>query len=146
MKRLQVTNCFINTWLVFFSVALCFWQGCGVGGKISDSDLSKISDSDYLLLRERNLAVKINGNRVAQQEIPVSTKVSKEIITFQHEFPILECDVKDDPIGHPESDKKNPTQTPPKNLKLLTTPAPQPWFLGSLFIERDEAANGKIQT
>jgi len=27
-------------------------QGCGVGGKISDSDLSKISDSDSLTQRE----------------------------------------------------------------------------------------------
>jgi len=32
------------------------------------------------------LAVKINGNRGAQQEISVSTKVSKEIVPFQQEF------------------------------------------------------------
>jgi len=32
------------------------------------------------------LAVKINGNRGAQQEIFVSTKVSKEIVPFQQEF------------------------------------------------------------
>jgi len=55
------------------------------------------------------LDVKINGNRGAQQEISVSTKVSKEIVPFQQEFPILECDVKNDPIGYPESesDKKS---------------------------------------
>jgi len=29
------------------------------------------------------LAVKINGNRGAQQEISISTKVSKEILPFQ---------------------------------------------------------------
>jgi len=34
------------------------------------------------------LDVKINGNRGAQQEITVSTKVSKEIVAFQQEFPI----------------------------------------------------------
>jgi len=61
-------------------------QGCGVAGKISDSDLSKISDS--LTQSEWNLAVKINGNRGAQQEISVSTKVSNEIVPFQQEFPI----------------------------------------------------------
>jgi len=33
------------------------------------------------------LTVKINGNRGAQQEICVSTKVSKEIVQFQQEFP-----------------------------------------------------------
>jgi len=34
------------------------------------------------------LAVKINGNRDTQQEISVS-KVSKEIVPFEQEFPIL---------------------------------------------------------
>jgi len=33
------------------------------------------------------LAVKINGNCGAQQEIFLSTKVSKEIVPFQQEFP-----------------------------------------------------------
>jgi len=33
------------------------------------------------------LSVKIIGNRGAQQEISVSTKVSKEIVAFQQEFP-----------------------------------------------------------
>jgi len=32
----------------------------------------------------------------------VSTKVSKEIVPFQQEFPIQECDVENDPIGHPQ--------------------------------------------
>jgi len=34
------------------------------------------------------LAVKINGNCGAQQEIYVSTKASKEIVPIQQEFPI----------------------------------------------------------
>jgi len=34
------------------------------------------------------LAVKINGNGGAQQEISVSAKFSKEVVTFQQEFPI----------------------------------------------------------
>jgi len=34
------------------------------------------------------LAVKINGNRGTQKEISDSTKVSKEIVSFQQEFPI----------------------------------------------------------
>ena len=59
-------------------------QGSAVGGKISNSDLSKNSDSDFLKFptpdsdlskiynsdstqREWNLAVKINGNRGAQR-------------------------------------------------------------------------------
>jgi len=33
------------------------------------------------------LAVNINGNRGAQQEIFGSTKVSKEIVPLQQEFP-----------------------------------------------------------
>jgi len=60
------------------------YQVCGVGDKISDSnsDLPKISDSDFPKIptpnqREWNLVVKINGNRGSQQEISVSTKVSK---------------------------------------------------------------------
>jgi len=34
------------------------------------------------------LAVTINGNRGTKQEISDSTKVSKEIVSFQQEFPI----------------------------------------------------------
>jgi len=34
------------------------------------------------------LTVKVNGNHGAQQEISISTKVSKEIVPFQQEFPI----------------------------------------------------------
>jgi len=49
------------------------------------------------------LAVQINGNCGKQQEITVSTKVSNEIVPFQQEFPILECDVRNDPTGHRES-------------------------------------------
>jgi len=40
------------------------------------------------------LAVKINGNHGAQQEIFVSTNVSKETALFQQELPTSECDVK----------------------------------------------------
>jgi len=43
---------------------------------------------DSLTLRDRNLAVKINGNRDAQQEISVSTKDSKEFVSCQQEFPV----------------------------------------------------------
>jgi len=49
---------------------------------------------------------KINWNRGTQQEIFVSTEVLKEIVPFQQECPIWECDVKNDRTGHPESDKK----------------------------------------
>jgi len=65
------------------------------------------------------LAVKVNGNRGAQQEF----SVSKEIVPFQQEFPIKESNVKNDPVEHPDSvsDKKT-TSTPPKNLGLHTTP------------------------
>jgi len=52
------------------------------------------------------LDVKINGSHGAQQEISVSIKVSKEILPFPQGYPFKECDVKNDPIGHPESDKK----------------------------------------
>jgi len=34
------------------------------------------------------LAVNINGNRGTQQEISVSTRVSKEIVPFQQKFRI----------------------------------------------------------
>ena len=118
-------------------------QGCGVGGKMSHSDLSKISDSDSLTWsewssavdnfaatstqwkswytaiicfkfqnklyhfkqgcggvggersasnsltsREWNPVVTFDGNRGTQQETSDSTKVSKEIVPFQQEFPI----------------------------------------------------------
>ena len=59
-----------------------YHQGCGVGGKVSESDLSKISDFDSLTSWKRNLTVKISGNRGAQQVISVSTKVSKELYHF----------------------------------------------------------------
>jgi len=49
------------------------------------------------------LAVKINGNRGAQQEISVSRKVSKEIVQFQQELPNLRVGCENDSIGLPES-------------------------------------------
>jgi len=63
-----------------------------------------MSDSDSLTKWEGNLAVKINRNGGAQQEISGSTKVSKEIEAFQHEFPIWEGDVKNEAIAYPESE------------------------------------------
>jgi len=48
----------------------------------------------------------INGNRGAQQEFSVSMKASKEIEQFQQEFLTWECNVKNNSIGLPESDKK----------------------------------------
>jgi len=60
------------------------------------------------------LAVKINGNCGAQQEISVSTKVLKEIVPFQQKFPTWECDVKNNPIGRLESDKKFRLRLHPK--------------------------------
>jgi len=104
---------------------MTYYHGCGVGGKISDSDsnsdlskisdsdfskfptpdsgLSKISDSRHLNIKDWNLAVKINGNRVAQHETSVSTKVSKEIVQFQQELPNLRVGCENDPSGLPES-------------------------------------------
>jgi len=55
---------------------------------------------------ERIVAVKINGNRGAQQEISVSKKVSIDIAPFQQKFPFQEYYVKNDPTGHLKSGKK----------------------------------------
>jgi len=41
---------------------------------------------------------------VVHSKKSVSTKVSKEIAPFQQEFPISKCDIKNDPVGHPESE------------------------------------------
>jgi len=43
---------------------------------------------------------------VVHSKKSASTKLSKEVVPFQQEFPTQDCDVKIDPIGHPESDKK----------------------------------------
>jgi len=58
------------------------------------------------------LAVKINGNRGAEQEISDSTKVSKAIVPFQHEFSITECDIKNDPIRFSESQSDTKIRLP----------------------------------
>jgi len=64
----------------------------------------------------------------------VSTKVSNEIVPFQQEFPILECDVKNDPSRHPESDKKNPTPKPtPSVVRNPTQTPPKTFRLRNLF-------------
>jgi len=97
----------------------CSGQGCGVGGKISDFDSNsdpckisdsphrpfQISDSDPLTLKEWNLAVKINGNRGAQQEICFNKSFNRNC-TILTGIPNLRSDVKNDPIEHLESDKK----------------------------------------
>jgi len=59
------------------------------------------------------LAVKINGNRGAQQEICFN-KSFKINCTISTGIPNFGVWYKNDPIGHPESesDKKNPTPAP----------------------------------
>jgi len=80
------------------------------------------------------LTVKINGNCGAQQEISVSTKVSKEIVPFEQEFAVQECDVKNDPIEllESKSNKEIRLRLPMVleiRLQLLSTPTQQPWSL-----------------
>jgi len=43
---LLIQNYLIPTWLLLRKKYLHFYQGCEVRGKMSDSNLSKISDSD----------------------------------------------------------------------------------------------------
>ena len=43
---------------------------------------------------------------VVHSKKSLSIKVSKEIEPFPQEYPFKKCDVKNDPIGHPELDKK----------------------------------------
>jgi len=76
------------------------------------------------------LAVKIYGNRGAPKEISVSTKVSKEVVPFQQEFPIKECDVKNDPTPIP-SVVGNPT--PPKNLRFRNPGVKTNYTAGEVF-------------
>jgi len=68
-------------------------RGCGVGGKMSNFDLSKISDSESLTLRLRewSLAVK-NSEQLAMewksgymQEFSVSTKIWKNMYDFNRD-------------------------------------------------------------
>jgi len=80
------------------------------------------------------LTVKINGNSGAQQEISVSTKVSKEIVPFEQEFAVQECDVKNDPteLLESKSNKEIRLRLPMLlgiRLQLLSTPTQQPWSL-----------------
>jgi len=82
---------------------------------------------------------------VVHSKNSVSTKVSKEIVPFQQEFPTLACDVKKwsnwtSGVG---VGQKSPTPTPsvvrdptpPKNLRHLTTPQPlwKPWNFSFLW-------------
>jgi len=59
----------------------------------------------------------------------VSTKVSKEIVPFQQEFPTEEFDVKSYPIRHPKSEKKIRLRVL-LGIRLLTTLTSQPCFEG----------------
>jgi len=69
------------------------------------------------------LAVKINGNRGTQQEFFVSTKVLKEIVPFQQEFPIWEFDAKMIQLDiRSRSRTKNPTPTSSIVRNLTLTP------------------------
>jgi len=58
----------------------------------------------------------------------VSIKISKEIMQFQQEFSIWECDVKNDPIRHPESDKKSDSQCCSESDFTQKPPTPRPWY------------------
>ena len=111
------------------------YQGCGVGGKTSDSDLSKISDSDSSTWREWNFDVKINGSRGAQQEI-CSNKSFKRIYTISAGIPNLGMWRKNDPIGHPDSEKKSDSdsQCCYESGSTQKPPTPRPWCLHHSFI------------
>jgi len=69
------------------------------------------------------LAVKINGNRGAQQEISVSTKGSKEIEPFQQGFPNLRMWCKKWSNWTSGVGQKNP----------IPTSAPQTWLRHRVF-------------
>jgi len=56
---------------------------------------------------------------VVHSKKSVSTKISKEIVPFQEKFPTYECNVKNNPIGHPESDKKIRLRLRNPGLKAL---------------------------
>ena len=97
--------------------------------------LSKISDSDSSTKREWNSAVKINGNRGAQQEITVSASFKRNC-TISTGIPNLgvwckkwsnrTSGVAVRQRNPTPSVVRNPNPTPRKKLRFLTTPAPQP--------------------
>ena len=128
-KRSSMRKNSHNKWPKFFSgkfgdIRAKIHQGCGVGGKISDSDsnsdLSKISDSDSWTQKEWNLTVKnhwkswcIARNLCFNKSFKRSCTISTGILNLG-----VHCDVKNDPIGHPESESENKsdsdsTQKPP---------------------------------
>ena len=90
---------------------ICCVQGCGVGGKISYSRLRPFHNFQPIPTREhkRNKIRLLKSveivvySKKSQQD---STKVSKEINHFNRNSRFRECDVKNDPSGPPESDKK----------------------------------------
>ena len=127
-------GCYLNVRTLHNKNFLYRNQGCGVGGKSdSNSDLSKIFESHSLTSTEWNLTVKINENRGAQQEISVSTKVSKEI-TISTGIPNLgvwcnkwfnwTCEVGVGQKNPTPSVVRNPIPNPPRNIRFrLRNPA-----------------------
>jgi len=131
-------------------ISRCYEQGCGVGGKMCDSnsDLSKISDSDSLISREWSLAV----NNFVVTSTQCKSWYTARIICFNKRFG-RNCTVSKwiPNLGlwwkklihlNCRSMTQNPTPTPtptpsvvrnpspPKNLRLpaTPTPTPQPWY------------------
>jgi len=76
--------------------------------------------------------VKINGNRGAQQETLFQQKFQKKLYYFNRNsqfrtvMQMIQLDIRSRTKNPTPSVVRNPTPTPPKNLRLLTTPTPQP--------------------
>jgi len=118
-----------------------FYQACGVGGTISNSnsDLSKFPTpilpfrNFWLLnIKEWYLAVKINRNCGAQQEISVSTKVSKET-TISTGITKLRVWLKKWSNWTSGVRQKNPTLTPSVVRNLTPTPPKNLWLRNPAF-------------
>jgi len=91
------------------SINKSYQWGCDVWGKISDSD-SRFRLFQNFRLRLLNtkgmkFGCQVNGNRGAQQESSVSNKGFKRNCSISTGIPNLRMWCKNDPIGHPESDK-----------------------------------------
>jgi len=122
-------------------------QGCGVGSKISESDVSKISDSNFPKFPTPTPQHK--GNEIWLLK-PTEIVVHSKKFMFQQKFQkklwnfnrnsqfksmvwkIIQLDIRSrtkNPTPIPGV-VSNPTPTPHKNLRLLVTltptPAPQP--------------------
>jgi len=136
LARLQAIYNLTTSREAEYATLSCFDQGCGVGGKTSDSPPFQNFRPRLLNIswREWNLAVKINGSLGTQQEISDSTKVSKNCT--------ISTGIPDLGIGHPESDKKIRLRLPVLlgiRLRLLTTPTLDPgsatWFWPEQMLE-----------